>query len=48
MKRIKKVERKYVSAIKSLRKLNMNQLRNFKTKSSNFRYHIKEEIKRRK
>lgn len=48
MKRIKKIERKYVSAIGSLRKLSSKQLKSFKTKSSNLRYHIKEEIKRRK
>jgi hypothetical protein len=47
MKRIKKLDRKYVSVMKSLRKLPIKQLKHYKTKSSNFRYHIKSEIRRR-
>jgi hypothetical protein len=47
MKNIKKLERKYVSVMKQLRKLPVKKLKNYKAKSSNFRYHIKTEIKRR-
>lgn len=47
MKKIKKLERKYVSVMNQLRKVPVRQLRNYKTRSSNFRYHLKTEIKRR-
>ncbi len=48
MKRIKKLEKKYVSVMKQLKKLPVKQLKNYKSKSSNFRYHIKTEIKKRR
>lgn len=46
-KRIKMLERKYVSVMKHLRKVPVKQLKGYKTKSSNFRYHVNTEVKRR-
>ena len=47
MKRLKKLERKYISVMKQLRKVPKSQLKKYHAKSSNFRYHIKTEVKRR-
>ncbi len=47
MKKLRILERKYVSVMKQLRKVPIRQLKKYNTKSSNFRYHLKSEIKRR-